>query len=88
MKRKLAQQNVVNNCDKLLKQQRDNRTRMGNLQREKEYKVTKICKEYEAQIEECLKYDESLALQIEMVKKYVETMDDRTAQENVTKKRA
>ena len=61
---------------------------MANLGRERDYKVNKIHSEYDSKIENCMKKDESLKLQIEMVRKYAAAMSSDTAVEKVTKKRA
>lgn len=84
----LKRRNVIKYCDDLMRKQRENQDMMSNLGRERDYKVNKINSEYNSQIENCSKLDESLSLQIEMVKKYVEAMTSDTAVEKVTKKRA
>ena len=84
----LKRKNVIRYCDELMKKQRNNQDLMANLGRERDYKVNKINSEYNSKIEECSKLDESLSLQIDMVKKYVATMCTDTAVEKVTKKRA
>lgn len=83
----LKRKNVIRYCDELMKQQRNNQDLMANLGRERDYKVNKINSEYNSKIEECSKLDESLSLQIDMVKKYVATMCTDTAIDKVTKKR-
>jgi hypothetical protein len=67
----LKRRNVIKYCDDLMKKQRTNQDKMANLGRERDYKVEKINREYQSQIDNCSKLDESLSLQIEMVKKYV-----------------
>jgi hypothetical protein len=84
----LKRRNVIKYCDDLMKKQRTNQDKMANLGRERDYKVEKINREYQSQIDNCSKLDESLSLQIEMVKKYVATMTTDTAIEKVTKKKA
>ena len=84
----LKRRNVIKYCDDLMKKQRNNQDKMANLGRERDYKVEKINREYQSQIDSCSKLDESLALQIEMVKKYVATMTADTAVDKVTKKKA
>lgn len=84
----LKRKNVIKYCDDLMKKQRDNQDLMANLGRERDYKVNKINSEYNSKIEACSKLDESLSLQIKMVKDYVSTMATDTAIEKVTKKRA
>lgn len=84
----LKRKNVIKYCDDLMKKQRDNQDLMANLGRERDYKVNKINSEYNSKIEACSKLDESLSLQIKMVKDYVSTMATDTAVEKVTKKRA
>ena len=83
----LKRKNVIKYCDELMKKQRNNQDLMANLGRERDYKVNKINSEYNSKIEECSKLDESLSLQIDMVKKYVATMCTDTAIDKVTKKR-
>lgn len=83
----LKRKNVIKYCDDLMRKQRENQDFMANLGRERDYKVNKINSEYDAKIEACSKKDESLSLQIEMVKKYVSCMHGDTAVEKVTKKR-
>lgn len=83
----LKRKNVIKYCDDLLKKQRENQDLMSNLGRERDYKVQKIHSEYQSRIEACAKKDESLSLQIQMVKQYVEGMNGDTAVEKVTKKR-
>ena len=83
----LKRKNVIKYCDDLMKKQRDNQDLMANLGRERDYKVEKINREYQSQIDACAKTDEALSLQIDMVKKYVATMCPDTAVEKVTKKR-
>lgn len=84
----LKRKNVIKYCDDLMKKQRENQDLMANLGRERDYKVNKINSEYNSKIEECSKMDESLSLQIKMVKEYVSTMNPDTAIDKVTKKRA
>ena len=84
----LKRRNVIKYCDDLLKAQRENQDVMANLGRERDYKVNKIHSEYDSKIENCMKKDESLKLQIEMVRKYAAAMSSDTAVEKVTKKRA
>jgi hypothetical protein len=84
----LKRNNVIKLCDALLKKQRENQDVIANLGRERDYKVNKINSEYDSKIESCMKLDESLKLQIEMIKKYAEAMTCETAVEKVTKKRA
>lgn len=83
----LKRRNVIKYCDDLMKKQRDNQDKMANLGRERDYKVEKINREYQSRIDSCSKLDESLSLQIDMVKKYVSTMNADTAVDKVTKKR-
>ena len=83
----LKRRNVIKYCDDLMKKQRENQDLMANLGRERDYKVNKINSEYNSKIEECSKMDESLSLQIKMVKEYVSTMNPDTAVEKVTKKK-
>lgn len=84
----LKRKSVIKYCDDLMKKQRENQDMMANLGRERDYKVNKINSEYDSKIEACSKLDESLSLQIKMVKDYVSTMATDTAVEKVTKKRA
>lgn len=84
----LKRNNVIKLCDALLKRQRENQDVIANLGRERDYKVNKINSEYDSKIEGCVKLDESLKLQIEMVKKYAASMACETVVEKVTKKRA
>lgn len=83
----LKRKNAIKYCDDLMKKQRDNQDLMANLGRERDYKVEKINREYQSKIDNCSKLDESLSLQIEMIKKYVAAMCPDTAIEKVTKKR-
>lgn len=83
----LKRKNVIKYCDDLMKKQRENQDLMANLGRERDYKVNKINSEYDSKIEACSKRDEALALQIQMVKQYVATMNYDTAVEKVTKKK-
>lgn len=83
----LKRKNAIKYCDDLMKKQRDNQDLMSNLGRERDYKVEKIHREYQSKIDNCSKLDESLSLQIEMVKKYVAGMSSDTAIDKVTKKR-
>ena len=82
----LKRNNVIKLCDALLKKQRENQDVIANLGRERDYKVNKINSEYNSKIEECIKKDEALALQIQMVKQYVAAMSYDTAVDKVTKK--
>lgn len=84
----LKRKSVIKYCDDLMKKQRENQDMMANLGRERDYKVDKIYREYQSQIDSCSKLDESLSLQIDMVKKYVAAMCPDTVVEKVTKKRA
>jgi hypothetical protein len=84
----LKRKNVIKMCDTLMKKQRDNQDLMANLGRERDYKVNKINSEYDSKIEDCLKLDESLKLQISMIKTYVAGMSGETAVDKVSKKRA
>lgn len=84
----LKRKNVIKMCDTLMKKQRDNQDLMANLGRERDYKVNKINSEYDSKIEDCLKLDESLKLQISMIKTYVAGMSGETAVDKVAKKRA
>ena len=84
----LKRKNVIKYCDDLMRKQRENQDLMANLGRERDYKVNKINSEYNSKIEACSKMDESLSLQIKMVKEYVSTMNPDTAIDKVTKKRA
>ena len=84
----LKRKNVIKMCDALMKKQRDNQDLMANLGRERDYKVNKINSEYDSKIEDCLKLDESLKLQISMIKTYVSGMSGETAVDKVAKKRA
>ena len=84
----LKRKNVIKMCDALMKKQRDNQDLMANLGRERDYKVNKINSEYDSKIEDCLKLDESLKLQISMIKTYVAGMSGETAVDKVSKKRA
>ena len=84
----LKRKNAIKYCDDLMRKQRDNQDMMANLGRERDYKVNKINSEYDSKIESCIKLDESLKLQIDMIKKYAATMTCETAVDKVTKKRA
>ena len=84
----LKRNNIIKLCDDLLKKQKTNQDLMANLGRERDYRVDKLNRAYNSQIESCMKVDEALTLQIEMVKKYAESMTCETVVEKVTKKKA
>lgn len=83
----LKRKNAIKYCDILMKKQRDNQDLMANLGRERDYKVNKINSEYDSKIEACVKKDESLTLQLDLIKKYVAGIKVETAIDKVTKKR-
>lgn len=84
----LKRNNIIKLCDEMLRKQKSNQDLMANLGRERDYKVDKLNREYDSQIESCMKVDEALKLQIEMIKKYAESMSCETVVEKVTKKKA
>lgn len=68
---RIKQQNVINNYNSLLKQYQRNEDKMSNLGREKDYKVQKISKEYELKIENCIRVQSALKIQLENIQKYI-----------------
>lgn len=69
---KTKQQDVTNSYNNLLKQYQKNKDRMSNLGREKDYKVQKISKKYESEIEDCIHIGELLKIQIDNIRQYIE----------------
>ena len=55
----------------LIKRQQETMTKLSNVGREKDYKVQKIEKKYEAQIDDLVRELEAIDLQIDVAKRYV-----------------
>lgn len=67
----LTEREVLNKYDKLLRLQQKIADELSNLQREKEYHVQKIEREYNSQIDNKLREAQAISLQVEGVKRYV-----------------
>lgn len=74
--KKLTEKSVINKYDALIKNQQELINEMANTGREKDYKVQKIEKEYEAKIDVITRKLQAVALQIETVQRYVALTGD------------
>lgn len=72
----LNEKSVINKYDALVKLQQNLINEMANTGREKDYKVQKIEKEYEAKIDVITRKLQAVALQIETVQRYVAATGD------------
>lgn len=55
----------------LIKRQQETMTKLSNVGREKDYKVQKIEKKYESQIDDLVRELEAIDLQIDVTKRYI-----------------
>lgn len=62
---------TVKSYQALIKRQQETMTKLSNVGREKDYKVQKIEKKYEAQIDDLVRELEAIDLQIDVAKRYV-----------------
>jgi hypothetical protein len=72
----LTEKAVINKYERLVCKQQELINCMSNLGREKDYKVQKIEKEYESKIDKITRELQSVALQIDTVRKYVIAIGD------------
>lgn len=72
----LNEKSVISKYDALVKRQQNLMNEMANTGREKDYKVQKIEKEYEAKIDVITRELQAVALQIETVQRYVALTGD------------
>lgn len=79
---------VVKNYNELLKEQQALNDKMSNLGREKDYKVQKIEKHYQSQIDNLVRDQEALAIVIANVEDYIKKTSgaNTLVARNVTKK--
>ena len=85
----LNEKSVISKYDALVKRQQNLMNEMSNTGREKDYKVQKIEKEYEAKIDVITRELQAVALQIETVQRYVALTGDTAnpAVQQIKKKR-
>lgn len=62
---------VIKDYNNLLKRQQDLNVKMSNLGREKDYKVQKIEKQYQSQIDDLVREQEALAVTIVNIEDYI-----------------
>lgn len=62
---------TVKSYQALIKRQQETMTKLSNVGREKDYKVQKIEKKYEAQIDDLVRELEAIDLQIDVAKRYI-----------------
>lgn len=62
---------VIKDYNDLLKRQQDLNVKMSNLGREKDYKVQKIEKQYQSQIDDLVREQEALAVTIANIEDYI-----------------
>lgn len=62
---------VIKQYNDLLKRQQDLNDQMSNLGREKDYKVQKIEKQYQSQIDNLVRDQEALAIVIANIEEYI-----------------
>lgn len=62
---------VIKQYNDLLKRQQDLNDQMSNLGREKDYKVQKIEKQYQSQIDNLVRDQEALAITISNIEEYI-----------------
>ena len=62
---------TVKSYQALIKRQQETMTKLSNVGREKDYKVQKIEKKYEAQIDDLVRKLDAIDLQIDGAKRYV-----------------
>lgn len=88
--KRTTEKTVINKYEHLVRRQQTLIDNMSNLGREKDYKVQKIERDYNSQIDNITRELQAVALQIEGVKKYVdaigETPNPAVAQIKTTKK--
>lgn len=68
----LFKQSIISSYDKLLNKKQYFLDKMSNIGREKDYRVQKIEKKYEAKIDALIRKEQSCSLQIEISKKYLD----------------
>lgn len=80
---------VIKDYNDLLKRQQELNDKMSNLGREKDYKVQKIEKQYQSQIDNLVRDQEALAIVISNVEEYIKKTSgaNTLVARNVTKKR-
>ena len=69
---------VIDSCDELLRELQLVRDKMSNLGREKDYKVQKISKKYESEIEDYMRQEDAILLQISVAQEYAKRMSGDT----------
>lgn len=67
----LRDTDTVKSYQALIKRQQETMTKLSNVGREKDYKVQKIEKKYEAQIDDLVRELDAIDLQIDVAKRYV-----------------
>lgn len=67
----MFKKDVIESYDVLVKKQQKLQDEMSNLGREKDYKVQKIEKQYDSEIENLIRKVKAIDLKIEIAKKYV-----------------
>lgn len=79
---------VIEQYNDLLKRQQDLNDQMSNLGREKDYKVQKIEKHYQSQIDNLVRDQEALAIVIANIEDYIKKTSGATTlvARNATKK--
>ena len=70
----MLRKNVVASYDVLVDEQQALFDQMSNLGREKDYKVQKIEKQYDSEIDKLIRKQQAIALQIEIAKRYVSSV--------------
>ena len=68
---RLTEKEILNNYDRLLRKQQKNADELSNLEREKQYHVQKIEREYNSKIDNKVREAQAIALQVETIKRYV-----------------
>ena len=88
--KKTTEKTVIDRYNALVRRQQELIDNMSNLGREKDYKVQKIERNYNSQIDNTTRELQAVALQIETIKKYIvcigETPNPAVAEIKSTKK--
>lgn len=63
--------NIIDNYKKLLYKQQSVADRLSNTQREKDFRVQKLEKQYQSKIDKLLQDEQSIALLIKIIKEFI-----------------
>ena len=76
MKNNINEEKVIGKYNGLVGKQQNLIDKMSNLGREKDYKVQKIEREYNSEIDNVTRELQAVALQIDTIKRYIQAIGD------------